>query len=119
MDKIELSIVSLYNGVDMKEYNDGRITYFFIPNNKEKNKYWKELIDKNKSALIHIHGTKYARKLKFIEKEIINKIISIQGLIYMFSDVYYVNIGIKDILKNITFRDIIRLDNLIHQKKKF
>lgn len=119
MDKIELSIVSLYKGVEMKEYNDGRITYFLIPNNKDKNKYWKELIDKNKPDLIHIHGTEYARKWKFIEKEKINKIISIQGLIYMCSDVYYANISIKDILKNITFRDIIRQDNLIQQKKKF
>lgn len=119
IEKIELSIVSLYKGVEIKEYNDGKITYFLIPNNKEKNKHWKELIEKNKPDLIHIHGTEYAREWEFIEKEKTNKVISIQGLIYICSDIYYANISIKDILKNITFRDIIKQDNLIQQKKKF
>ena len=69
--------------------------------------------------MVHIHGTEYTHGLAFKNACPDVKIItSIQGLISRCSNVYLANIDTNDIIKNITFRDIIKRDNLFQQKNK-
>ena len=47
----------------------------------------------------------------------LNYVASIQGLVSVISRYYYANMSIKDIITNITFRDLIRRDTIFQSKK--
>lgn len=125
-EDFELAIATDYKGKDIKEFNDGKITYFLIPGapslkyNKKQEEYWKIINNKFKPDLVNLNGTEFAHGLAFINAcpDVIS-LTSIQGLVSVYANVYYANIPIKDIIKNITFRDIIRMDNIIQARKKF
>jgi len=128
IDKI--AIVSTYNGNELKKFVDKKITYYLSPvrNNvvfdKETEKYMSMILKEYKPDLVHVHGTEYPHSLAIINECIrynIKTVTSIQGLIsvYGHNNYYFADISIKDILNNITFRDIIRADSIISQAKKF
>lgn len=126
-EDVELGIATVYNGNEIKKYYDGKITYYLIPGapalkyNRKLNKYCKIILDEFKPEILHIHGTEYAHGLSFINvcSNNVKKIVSIQGLTSYIEKVYLANIPYKEILKNITLRDIIKQDNLFQQKNKF
>lgn len=125
-EDVNLAIATVYSGKKILEYNDGKITYYLIPGapalkyKKELEKYWKIINDKFKPDLVHIHGTEYTHGLAFINANPQVKVItSIQGLVSRCAEVYTANIGTKEILKNITLRDILKRDNIFQQKNKF
>lgn len=124
-EDINLAIATVYNGKDILEYNDGRIIYYLIPGapalkyKKELEKYWKIINERFKPDLVHIHGTEFTHGLAFINANPqVNVITSIQGLVSSCAEVYTANLGTKEILKNITLRDILRRDNIFQQKSK-
>ena len=124
---IELAISTVYKGKKILKFHNERITYYLIPgapaikHSKKIEKYAKIVVNRFKPDIIHIHGTEYAHGLSFINvcDKNIKKIISIQGLVSCIGQVYLAGIQYKDIIKNITFRDIIKRDNLFQQKNKF
>lgn len=125
-NNIELAIATVYKGKDIAEFNDGKIKYYLIPGapaikyNSKLEKYWKEINDKFNPDLVHIHGTEYVHGLAFKNGCPEVKIVtSIQGLISVISEVYYANISFWNIVSNITFRDIVKIDNIFLQKNKF
>ena len=122
-DSINLAI---YNGKKILEFEDEKIKYYLIPGapaikySKKIEEYWKEVNKKFQPDLVHIHGTEYTHGLAYVNAKLNKKIvISIQGLLHRYSDIYLGNISNKKIIKNITFRDIIKFDNLFQQKNKF
>lgn len=126
-DGIELGIATVYNGNEIKKYYDGKITYYLMPGapalkyNRKLNKYCKIILDEFKPEILHIHGTEYAHGLSFLNacNENIKRIVSIQGLNSRINKVYLSSIPYREILRNITLRDIIKQDNLFQQKSKF
>lgn len=123
-----IAIVSVYQGKEYLKYTDGKVIYYLIPCiNKEKydkklRSMFKRVYDDFKPDLIHIHGTEYPYSLSAIEgSNNIKTIVSIQGLVSVCGIDYYYNAGIskKEMLKNITLRDIIRNDLLINQSSGF
>lgn len=123
-----IAIVSVYQGKEYLKYTDGKVIYYLIPCiNKEKydkklSSMFKMVYDDFKPDLIHIHGTEYPYSLSAIEgSNNIKTIVSIQGLVSVCGIDYYYNAGIskKEMLKNITLRDIIRNDLLINQSSGF
>lgn len=126
-DDVELGIATVYNGKKIKKYYDGKITYYLMPGapalkyNSKLNKYCKIILNEFKPELLHIHGTEYAHGLSFINvcNDNIKKIVSIQGLTSCIGKVYLAGMQNKDIIKNITLRDILKKDNLFQQKRKF
>ena len=125
-DDMEIAIATVYKGKDIKEFYDGKIRYYLLPGapttkyNKILEKYWKEINDRFKPDLVHIHGTEMTQGLAF-QNACANakSIVSIQGLVGEIGKVYYGGIPVKEIAKNITFRDIIKNDNIIQQKCRF
>ena len=125
--KVELAIATVYNGNEIKKYDDGNIIYYLIPGapalkyNKNINQYCNKIIDEFEPDILHRHGIEFAHGLSFINvcDKKIKKIVSIQGMTSCYSEVYLANIPYKEIVKNITFRDLIKRDNLFQQKKKF
>lgn len=108
-------IVATYNGSDLKKYVDKNTTYYLIPNKKENkyNKklkiYWKEIIEKFKPDIVHIHGTEYPKSLPLIELyPNLNYVVSIQGFLQSYTRVYNCNLDLLTLLKNLTIRDILK-----------
>lgn len=126
-ENIELGIVTVYDGNEIKKYCNGNITYYLMHGapalkyNSKLNKFAQAILDDFKPEILHIHGTEYAHGLSFINvcNSNIKKIVSIQGLVSCIEKVYLAGIPYHEILGNITLRDIIRHDNLFQQKNKF
>lgn len=125
-EKINLAIAAIYNGDNLLKFNDGKIIYYLIPGlpaleyNKNMERYWKQVKELFKPDIIHLHGTEFTHGLAYINANgNKNVITSIQGLVHRCADVYLGNIDKKDIINNITLRDILKNDNLFQAKKKF
>ena len=122
----ELAIAAVYGGKEIKRMYDGQITYYLLPGapalkyDRKLENYWRNINDEFKPDLVHINGTEYAHGLAFINAcPNVTTVTSIQGLVSVYANVYYANIPVKEIIKNITFRDIIRNDSIIQGRKKF
>lgn len=125
-EDIKLTIATIYNGKKVQKLSDGKIDYYLIPGapalkyNEKLELYWKKINNIIKPDIVHIHGTEYAHGLAFIKACPDKKIItSIQGLVHKIAEVYTSNISTKEIIKNITFRDFIKQDNIFQQKKGY
>ncbi len=126
VNNVNLGIATVYYGKQIKILENENIKYYLIPGapalkyNSNLEKYWSYVKEDFKPDLVHIHGTEYAHGLAFMKKyPNIKTVISIQGLISSLEKVYYGNIEIKEIIKNITIRDVIKQDNIFRQKNKF
>jgi len=125
-DEISLAVVSTYIGKELKSFYDGKVYYYLLPTynqikyDKKLCEFYQEVCNKFKPDLVHIHGTEYPNGLAFMNAfPNIKTVISIQGLVSAYEKLYLLNISAKDVIKNITFRDIVKFDNLFRQKKKF
>ena len=125
LENIDLAIATTYNGKELLEYKEKNIIYYLLPckNNLKYDvnleKYWKIINDKFKPDLTHIHGTEYAHGLAFQNAcPNIKTVTSIQGLISMCANNYISGIKHKDIIKNITLKDIIK-KNIYQEQEAF
>lgn len=125
-EDIDLTIVTVYHGNKLLKYKDDKTTYYLMPGapaikySKKYEKYWKIIEDEVAPDIVHLNGTEFCHGLAYINIDHKAKVLtSIQGMVSVYSDVYYGNISPLEIFKNITFRDIIRNDNLFQAKKKF
>lgn len=123
---IKLAIAAVYNGIDIKKVDDGKVIYYLIPGapalkyNSNLEKYWKIVNEEFKPDLVHIHGTEIAHGLAFTKAcPSVKTVTSIQGLTSAIAKVYCAGLQTSEILKNVTFRDIIKHDTIFRQKRKF
>ena len=92
------------------------IVYYIIPfgkgnlrENSEYQDYWKIINSEICPDLVHIHGTEYSHGHAYMKAcGSDNVVISIQGLKSACADYYHYGISKKDIVKNITLRDLLR-----------
>ncbi len=99
----------------------GGIKYFEMSKKSISNLSLLKEIDKSiEPDIVHIHGTELIYGRNYISANPSRKfIVSIQGLISVYSKHYFAGISLGTIIKNITLRDVLRLDTLFHQKRKF
>lgn len=123
-NNIELAIVTVSNKLPYISMSDGKVKYYILPTkNIQKydgnlmNYYNKVLSDFNPD-IIHIHGTEYPYSLPLLKQNKNKTVVSIQGLASICAKHYLIGLKYKDIIKNITFRDIIRNDNIFKQMNK-
>ena len=124
--EIKLAVATVYNGKELLMYENDNVIYYLLPckNNykydTDLEKYWKDVNNDFNPDLVHLHGTEFAHGLAFINACPNVKIVtSIQGLVSLCGNKYLLGISYKDILKSITFRDIVRMDNMFQARKKF
>lgn len=87
--------------------------------NREYDKYWKEISERLKPDIIHIHGTEFSHGLSYLLACGSNHVvISIQGLTSVYYYYYYYGLSSWDIIKNISFFDIY-VGTLFKQKRKY
>ena len=121
---IELYILSFYNNIEFTGVLNG-VSYIILPNNIIENKAL--LIEKYckiskeiKPNLVHIHGTENIFGLYFLEVcPNVKSVVSIQGLVEIYSRYFYASIKYEDLIKNTSFIELLRKNTFYHQKKSF
>lgn len=102
------------------------ITYYVMPYgkgnskpNKDYEPIWKDVYIQYQPNIVHIHGTECSHGLAFLNAcPQAKSVISIQGLTSAYYYYYYYGLTKYQIIKNITFRDIIR-GTILKGKRNF
>lgn len=123
---IKLAIVTTHLSNDFSKMQISGIDYFLIPS-KDKTRYdanlesfWVKICEDFMPDIVHIHGTEFAHGLSCMRKlPNLRYVVSIQGLVGVCSRYYFAGISWREILANITFRDLIKRDTIFQAKKKF
>lgn len=126
-ENIQLAVATARNSsVDFsKEINN--IKYYLLKGSNPFEYYdktleskWVKIIQDFRPDLVHIHGTEYAQGLSLMTAcPDLKYVISIQGLTSVYERYYYGGIPFFEILKNITFRDLIKSDSILAGKKNY
>lgn len=121
------AVATVYKGRELRVIEKDSVVYFLLPSQRNNTKYdkslepiWQKVKKDFKPDLVHIHGTEYAHGLAYIRAcGSDNVCLSIQGLVSVIARYYYAGMTIKDIIRNVTIRDILRCDTIFQQKWKF
>jgi len=115
---IQLAVATVYNGTEIKQYTIDNILYYLLPvkkhitiYDKSLEAYWREIKQEFCPNVIHLYGTELPHGLAYLKacgNE--NVVVSLQGIVNIYSRYYYGNIYWLDILRN---------PILIYQKKSF
>lgn len=116
-DRVELAVATVSTIV--KDYTcigGVKIKYYIIPfgkgnlkYNKDYEGYFKRIQQDFHPDLIHIHGTEYTHGLSYVNAcGANNVVVSIQGLVSVCSRYYLAGISKWDVIKNLTFYDLIK-----------
>ncbi|WP_035650390.1 glycosyltransferase family 4 protein [Flavobacterium sp. ASV13] len=123
---IELSIATIYGGNDLKKISIDEIHYYLLPSkshikyDKNLESVWLQVCNQAEPDVVHIHGTEFTHGLACMRiLPDLKYIVSIQGLVGIYSRYYYAGLSFTEIFKNISFRDIVRFDTIFQQKNKF
>ena len=124
-DEITLAVASTYSQKNLCKYVINGITYYLLPYKNKKRypkyleKYWKNICDEFNPDIVHIHGTEYPRALACMRAcPKLKYIVSIQGMNTTHYQYTLAGIDNMEIIKNITFRDIIKRDTLFNARRK-
>ena len=120
-DDIQLTVAAPSRIVKKLTYLKGeKIEYYVLPSlPKEYVFYWKEVREKINPDIVHIHGTEYSHGLAYVKAcGAENVVVSIQGLVSVYSRHYYDGMTMWDIIRNITIHDSVR-GTIFAGKKNF
>jgi len=121
--EIKLAVATLYKGKELRSIYLNGITYFLLPNKLNNRKYesalesyWRTINSQFKPDIVHLHGSECPGGLAFIKAcGNRNVVVSLQGLVSVYEKYYYGGISRYTLLKNVTLRDLVRLDTIFLQ----
>lgn len=123
---VELAVATTYNGSELKNTNIDGVNYYLLPCKNKINydkaleSLWEKVCEDFQPDIIHIHGTEFAHGLACMRKlPNLKYVVSIQGLVGIYSRYYFAGIPFSEILINVTFRDLIKRDTIFQAKKMF
>lgn len=125
---INLKIAIVNRAIKQRESFDGELmSYELIPFGRGFDHYhtgydeiWREIKKRYSPDIVHIHGIESTLALSYMKacgNE--NTVISIQGIAGIIARYYYDGLTTKDIIRNITFRDLLTRKTLFSYKKDF
>ena len=122
--EIKLGVATPYKGKELRIYEINGIQYYLIPSRQNK-KYnpklepiWLKVKKHFDPQIIHIHGSENPLGLSYVRAcGPMGVVLSMQGLVSVIERHYLAGISKFQILRNISLRDIIRLDTLFSQKR--
>lgn len=111
---------------ELRIVNGESIRYYVLPLGKGNKKYnseydalWTQVETDYQPDLVHIHGTEFSHGLSYINACGNNHVVvSLQGLKSGITTYYCAGLSHKEILKNLSFRDILK-GTLIKEQKSF
>lgn len=126
-ENLQLGIASIYLGSGLQSFSIENVNYYLLPKGNTRQLYdaglerlWLQIIHQFNPDLIHIHGTEYAHGLACMKASPNQKyVVSIQGMVSIYSKYYYAGIKFWELLENITFRDLRSCDSIFHGQRKF
>ena len=121
-DTIELSVLSVSDKVEeLTELQGQKIKYYVIPRCKRINGYEPFMVQVNERFqpdVVHIHGTEFPYGKKWIDVcPTDNVVVSIQGLISVIARYYRAGLTWWEIVRDVTFRDLMRKTILGEQRE--
>lgn len=124
---IKLGVATVYSGSSIKSFSINGIQYYLIPREAKglwrkssKVTHWNTVVNEFTPDIVHIHGTEYGHGMDLINScPNLKFIVSLQGLVSVYHRYYLAGMSTGDVLRNITFRDIVRWDNLFLAKQRF
>lgn len=126
--ELEFAVATVYRGREFVKKEIGGTIYYLLPL-RWKSKleyqpsletYWKRVREEFLPDVVHVHGTEFAHGLAYIRAcGTKGVVVSIQGLVSVIARYYLAGISRKEVLSNLTFRDIVKGDNLLQQQRKF
>ena len=125
-ENLQLAVAATYTGAELKTFDIDGVIYYLLPGHattrylKSHEPLWQQICNEFQPNVIHTHGTEFAHGLACMRAcPSLNYVVSIQGLVSVIARYYYAGLSFSDLLKSITFRDIIRFDTLFQAKQKF
>lgn len=128
MSDINLTIVSMYQGKELKEYNINNIQYFCIPGGGKKArmysrslvKYWKEIDDIVTPDVVHLHGTEFTHGEVYLDNFPDRKfLLTVQGMLGPISREATAGIPLSVQLFCHTFRELTHFNGMQQVKWLF
>lgn len=125
--EIKLTVVAPSPLVDkLIKIQGERITYYALPCKNERKYYpsyegiWKKIVDVEKPALVHIHGTEFSHGLAFLRAKIaVPTLLSIQGISEEIGYHFLDGLSCSDIYKHISLFDLLYAGSLFKQRKRY
>lgn len=123
---IRLAVATTYSGREVKTFDIDGVLYYLLPA-KNKTVYrqslepiWQSVCAEFKPDLVHIHGTEFPHGLACMRScPELSYVVSIQGLVSLAPGYCYAGMSTKEIVTNLTFRDIVRRDTIFHRKHEY
>lgn len=126
MKGFRLAVATTYSGAGLQVISEGNISYFMLPRkrapknyDKSLEKIWVKVVEEFNPDVIHIHGTEYAHGLAcMLACPTLKYIISIQGMVSVYSEYHFAGIKPLELLKYSTLNDLKRMDTIMLRKRE-
>lgn len=123
---VQLAVATVYDGAVIQSFEINGTLYYLVPKQTRLNSrtcphgHWRQLVNEFKPDLVHIHGTEYSHGMKLMDAcPNLKYLVSIQGLVSVYYRYFFSGMSTLDILRNITFRDILRWNTIFHAREDF
>ena len=125
---INIAVATVYPGNKFEATEIDGIQYYLLPlrgksmirYNQHLEQYWLRVRDDFRPEVIHIHGTEYPHGLAYVRAcGPQGVVISLQGIISCYARYYAAGIDYKSVKKCLTFRDVVKNDNIFKGQKNF
>lgn len=125
---INIAVATVYPGNKFEATEIDGIQYYLLPlrgksmirYNQHLEKYWLQVHDDLHPNVIHIHGTEYPHGLAYVRAcGPQGVVVSLQGIISCIARYYAAGIDYRSVKKCLTFRDIVKNENILKGQKSF
>lgn len=125
---INLAVATTYAGNQLQRYEISGVIYYLLPlcgkdvrlYHRHLERLWKNVSKDFLPDLVHLHGTEFPAGLSFLKAcPEVKALVSVQGIVSVIDRYYLGGMCFGDILRNITFRDVVRWNNLWQSQHDF
>lgn len=124
----DIAVATVYSGVKLDITEAEGIKYYLLPLKGKSaikyypflEQYWQQVHNDFKPDVIHIHGSEYPHGLAYVRACGLNDVVvSLQGIISCYARYYAAGISCNSVKKCLTFRDVVKNDNLLKGQQDF